>query len=109
MESCVQWTLRYELRVVVLDPRQQAPLTPLEEAVEGELRVIADIHLISVRPDIQTDQHHAHTDGAVELAESGTLAQTERIARSVAGHCWVLCCLMAHLCWHHVHYVLSMQ
>lgn len=43
-----QFVLRDELCVVVFVPRQQAPLTPLEEAAEGDLRVSADLYLISV-------------------------------------------------------------
>lgn len=59
-------------------PVQQAPLTPLEEAAESELRVSADLYLISVRPDIQTDQHHANANRAIQLAKSVMLAQTEK-------------------------------
>lgn len=68
--------LRDELCVVVFGPRQQAPLTPLEEAAKGELRVSADLYLISVWPDIQTDQHHTNAHGAIELKQSSLLAQT---------------------------------
>lgn len=66
----IQCVLRDELCVVVFGPVQQAPLTPLEEAAESELRVSADLYLISVRPDIQTDQHHANANRAIQLAKS---------------------------------------
>ncbi len=68
--------LRDELCVVVFGLRQQATLTPLEEAAEGVLRVRADLYLILVRPDIQTDQHHTNTHGAIQLKQSSLLAQT---------------------------------
>ena len=61
----------------MLGPGQQAPLAPLEEAAEGELGVSADLHLIFVGPDIQTDQHHTDTHGAIELRQSSVSAQTE--------------------------------
>lgn len=61
--------LRDELCVVVFVRRQQAPLTPVEEAAEGDLRICADLYLIFVGPDVHTDQHHADANGAIQLAE----------------------------------------
>lgn len=55
-------------------PLQQSPLTPLEEAAEGHLRVSADLDLIFVRPDIQADQHHTDTNRAIQLGRSSMLA-----------------------------------
>lgn len=63
------WVLRDELRVVVLVPRQQAPLTPVQEAAQGDLRVGADLYLVFVRPYIYTDKHHTHADRAVQLVK----------------------------------------
>lgn len=40
--------LRYELRIVMFGPRQKVLLTPLKETTEGDLRVSADMYLISV-------------------------------------------------------------
>lgn len=68
--------LRDELRIVVFGPRQQAPLSPSEKAAQGNFRVSAHLYLIPVRPDVQTDQHHADANGAIELPHSRTLAQT---------------------------------
>lgn len=56
-------------------PRQQAPLTPLQEAAEGDLRVGADLYLIFVRPDIHTDQHHTDTHTAVQLVKKEKVAR----------------------------------
>lgn len=53
----------------MLVPRQQAPLAPVQEAAEGDLRVCADLYLVFVRPDIHTDQHHTDADGAVQLVK----------------------------------------
>lgn len=61
--------LRDELGVVVLDPRQEAALTPLKEATQRELGIGADVYLVSVGPDIQTDQHHANTHGTIQLRQ----------------------------------------
>lgn len=66
---------RDELCVVVFGPRQKAPLSPFEEASEGEFGVAADLDLILVRPDIQTDQHDANADRAIQLAESTIASQ----------------------------------
>lgn len=93
-----QCVLRDELCVVMFIPQQQALLTPLEEAAEGDLRVSADLYLISVRPDVQTDQHHTDTNRAIQLAKSGMLAQTDKwkfpckLQNSLA---CLLCCLLS--------------
>lgn len=65
---------RDKLCVVMFVPPQQSPLTPLEEAAKGDLRVSADLDLIFVRPDIQADQHHTDTNRAIQLARSSMLA-----------------------------------
>lgn len=65
---------RDKLCVVMFVPLQQSPLTPLEEAAKGDLRVSADLYLIFVRPDIQADQHHTDTNRAIQLARSSMLA-----------------------------------
>lgn len=56
-------------------PRQKAPLSPLQEASEGEFGVAADVDLIPVRPDVQTDQHDANANGAIQLQESSALVE----------------------------------
>lgn len=56
-------------------PRQKAPLSPLQEASEGEFRVAADVDLIPVRPDVQTDQHDANANRAIQLQESSALVE----------------------------------
>lgn len=70
---------RDELRVVVFVPQQQAALTPLQEAGEGDLRVGADLYLIFVRPDIHTNQHHADANRAVQLAKKRKKAKWEHL------------------------------
>lgn len=66
--------LRDELRVVVFGPWQKAPLSPFQEASEGELGVAADLDLIPVRPDVQTDQHDTNADRAIQLPDGSVLA-----------------------------------
>lgn len=60
-------------------PRQQVLLTPLEKSAKRDFRDRADLYVISVRPDIQTDQHHTDTHGAIQLKQSSMLAQTEKV------------------------------
>lgn len=66
----LQGDLRDELRIVVFGPWQKAPLPPFEEASQGEFGVAADLDLIPVRPDIQSHQHDADADRAIQLADS---------------------------------------
>lgn len=88
-----QGDLRDELRVVVFGPWQKAPLSPFEEASEGELGVAADLDLIPVRPDVQTDQHDANADRAVQLPDGRVLAWHSRDDRAiyVGGRKTILC------------------
>lgn len=65
---------RDQLRVVVLGPRQKAPLSPFEEASEGEFGVAADVDQIPVGPDFQPHQHDADAHRAIQLAGSSVLA-----------------------------------
>lgn len=46
---------------------QQALLTPLNKANKSEVGVCADLDLITLLPDFQSDQHHANTHRAVQL------------------------------------------
>lgn len=66
----LQSYLRDELRVVVFDVRQKFPLSPFEEASEGEFRVAADLDLVPVRPDMQPHQHDADADRPIQLSDS---------------------------------------
>lgn len=65
-----QSNLRDELRVVVFDLRQKFPLSPFEEASEGEFGVAADIDLVPGRPDIQSHQHDADANRPIQLSDS---------------------------------------
>lgn len=47
--------------------RQQALLAPLDEANKSEVGVCADLDLIALLPDFQSDQHHTNTHRAVQL------------------------------------------
>lgn len=56
-------------------PRQKVLLTPLKETTEGDLRVSADLYLISVWPDIQADEHHTNAHRAIELKQSSAVSE----------------------------------
>lgn len=59
-------SLREQLSVVVFLARLQL-LPPLEEGPEGGVGLLADDALISVGPNLQTNQRHADVQSPVEL------------------------------------------